>query len=319
MTLDALNLHLGLKSDPIENRYSYDWLFRLLAEEDVHHLQFGSFVAMYFLPDDFYIGLRQQAADYGIDISTVFTTHREMGGFFRHDHPAWGEATRTLYRRVIEIGALVGASAIGSNPGAVLRDRTGYKSQGWGQWIAFMQEMMAYAHDCGLEYLTIEPMSCLAEPPTLPQEIRDMAEELLAYHHAHPGTTVPVGYCTDVTHGYADREMNVVWDNMQLFEAALPYTHHIHLKNTDRHFNSTFGFTPAERVRGVIDVREVRRILAANAAKIPMTDLICYLEIGGPKTGRDYSDPQLEQMLRQSLRYLQTEFMAEPASTLTAS
>jgi len=33
--ISPLRLHLGLKTDPIENRYSYEWLFRLLAEEDV--------------------------------------------------------------------------------------------------------------------------------------------------------------------------------------------------------------------------------------------------------------------------------------------
>ena len=29
-----------------------------------------------------------------------------------------------------------------------------------------------YAHEHGVPYLTIEPMSCTAEPPTLPEEIR---------------------------------------------------------------------------------------------------------------------------------------------------
>ena len=145
MAPDTPQLHLGLKSDPIENRYSYEWLFRILAEERVHHVQLGSFVAMYHLPDDYFIGLRQLAADYGIQISTLFTTHREMGGFFRHEHPAWGEATRSLYRRMIEIGALVGAGAVGSNPGAVMRDRADYKDEGWRRWVSFVQEMMAYA------------------------------------------------------------------------------------------------------------------------------------------------------------------------------
>ena len=119
------SLKLGLKTDSIENRYSYEWLFRLLADEDVHHVQLGSFIAMYHLPDEYFVALRQLAVDYGIQISSIFTTHREMGGFFRHEDPAWGEVTRSLLKRMIEIGALVGAPAIGANPGAVMRDQVG--------------------------------------------------------------------------------------------------------------------------------------------------------------------------------------------------
>ena len=129
-------------------------------------------------------------------------------------------------------------------------------------------------------------MSCLAEPPTTPAEIRDMAEEFQAYHQANPGSTVPVGYCVDIAHGYADQDKNVVWDNIQLLEATLPYIHHVHLKNTDALFNSTFGFTASDRQRGIIDVQQIRQILLDNAAVIPVTELVCYLEIGGPKTGR---------------------------------
>ena len=36
----------------------------------------------------------------------------------------------------------------------------------------------------------------------------------------------------------------------------------------------------------------------------PLTEVVGYLKIGGPKLGRDYSDPRLEASLRASLRYL---------------
>ena len=108
----------------------------------------------------------------------------------------------------------------------------------------------------------------------------------------------------DVSHGYADRDGQVVWDNMQLFEATLPYLDHVHLKNTDSIFNATFGFSEAERARGIVDIGRVREVLLANAAVIPVREVVGYLEIGGPKTGRDYSDWKLEGALRESLRYL---------------
>ena len=306
-----LTLQLGVKTDPIEYRYSYEWLFRLLAEEGVPHVQLGTFFELYLLPDAFFVDLRKLAADFGLTISSVFSAHRELGGLMRDEHPAWGEAARRAYRRMIEVGGLLGAEAVGASAGAVMRDRPAIKAAGLARYLAFMKEMMHYAHEQGVAYLTVEPMSALAEPPTLPEELQAMGEELFAYHRQHLTDTAGFGYCTDVAHGYADQDGNVVWDNMQLLQASLPYVHHIHLKNTDGLFNSTFGFAPAELERGIVDVVAVRDLLLAQAGVIPHRTLVGYLEIGGPKTGRDYSDWKLEGMLRESLRYLQSVFPTE--------
>jgi sugar phosphate isomerase/epimerase len=298
-----LALRLGVKTDPVEYRYSYEWLFRLMAEEGVYHAQLGSFVEMTLLPDEFFVQLRGQAEQYGVRISGVFTTHRELGGCLRQE-PGWQAVTRRTHRRFIEIGALLGARTVGGNAGAVLRDQMHLKQEGMRRYLQHMKDMMAYAHQRGVPCLTIEPMSCLAEPPTLPDEMCAVAEELVAYHAVHPNRTSAVGYCVDVAHGYADQDGRVVWDNMQLLQAALPYTQALHLKNTDRLFDVTFGFAPEERERGIVKVEAVRDLVLANANAIPTTELVGYLEIGGPKLGRDYSDLKLERMLRESLRYL---------------
>ena len=73
------------------------------------------------------------------------------------------------------------------------------------------------------EVLAVEPMSCLAEPPTLPEEMSAMIEELWAYHRAAPHETATAGLCTDVSHGYADRERIIRHDHIALIEAALPF------------------------------------------------------------------------------------------------
>ena len=78
--MSNITLHVGLKTDSIQYRYSYEWLFRLLAEEGIEHAQLGSFFEMYQLPDEYFIALRRQAERYGVRISSVFTTHRELGG-----------------------------------------------------------------------------------------------------------------------------------------------------------------------------------------------------------------------------------------------
>jgi hypothetical protein len=69
-------------------------------------------------------------------------------------------------------------------------------------------------------------------------------------------------------------------------------------------FDHTFGFTSEERARGIVSIEDVRRMVEANAGSIPVTELVGYLEIGGPKLARDYSDWQLEDSLRESFRYL---------------
>lgn len=305
----SLQLHLGVKSDPIEYRYSYEWLFRILAEEGIHHVQLGTFFEIYQLPDDFFKQLRHEADHFDISISSLFTAHRELGGFFRPE-AGFVDVARRNFKRLIEVGGLVGARSVGSNPGAVLRDRMGLKNQGIRCYIDHMKALMRFAHSKGVPVLGIEPMSCLAEPPTLPDEMSDMAEELLAYHQEHPETTSSIGYCVDVAHGYADREKRVVWDNMQLLEAALPFTTELHLKNTDALFNSTFGFSEGQRARGIVDIPKVVDCLYAHAGQLPVSELVGYLEIGGPKTGRDYTDEHLEGELRDSLQYLKGVFVS---------
>ena len=63
-----------------------------------------------------------------------------------------------------------------------------------------------------------------------------------------------------------------------------------------------------------------REMLVENADIIPVETMGCYLEIGGPKLGRDYSDGQVEEQLRESLNYLKENFMQEaPVSESIAS
>ncbi len=306
--MSDLQLRVGVKSDPVEYRFSYEWLFRLMAEEGIRYAQLGSFFELYHLPDEYFVDLRRLAEEYGVRIASVFTSHRELGGILRDEHPAWEEVARRNLERLVEVGALLGARFIGSNMGALVRDRMSFKEEGMRRHVRYMKELLGYAHQQGVPYLTLEPMSCLAEPPTLPDEIRDVAEELLTHHRQHPDQTASFGYCVDVAHGYVDGDFRLVWDNYQLLETTLPYLSELHLKNTDRHFEAVFGFSPAEREKGIIQVEAIRDYLVQNVDVIPVKELIGYLELGGPKRGRDYSDSKLEEDLRISLRYLRETF-----------
>jgi ribulose-phosphate 3-epimerase len=314
--LGELRLQLGVKTDPAEYRYSYEWLFRLLADEGVRYVQLGTFFEIYQLPDEYFHMLRRRAEDRGIAIWSIFTAHRELGGFFI-DEPGWEAAARRNYQRLVEVGSLVGARSVGSNPGAVYRDRMGSKKRGIECYLRHMKELMGFAYEQGVEWLTIEPMSCLAEPPTLPDEIRSMAEELGAYHQQHPASTARVGFCADITHAYADRNLCVRYDHLELLKVTLPHLVEIHLKNTDPQYCSTFGFSVAEREAGIVEIEPIRRTLLAHADVLPVDSVVGYLELGGPKLGRDYSDKDLAEGLRDSLRYLKEVWPTDGAEVET--
>ncbi len=303
-----MELQLGVKSDPIEYRYSYAWLFDLMRRHAITHVQLGTVTEFFTVPDEYFTELRAMAAEYGVTVSSCFTAHRELGGFFTGNR-FLEDATRRNQRRLIEAAALLGAKIAGSNAGAVYRDRMEYKNEGMRRYLDHMKEMMRVAAGEGLEALTLEPMSCPAEPPSTLDEIARMMEPLAEYHSAHPEATVPVYLCGDVSHGLADRTGRVIHGNMELFEGQLEYLAEFHFKNTDEIFNSTFGFSEEERRRGIVDAEEVCRLLYHEAARIPVHRLIGYLEIGGPKTGREYSDPLLGPMLEESLEYLSSVYV----------
>lgn len=295
-----LALELGVKSDPIEYRYSFDWLFALMERNGIRQLQLGSFFELYQLEDSWFRELRAKAADHGIAITSVFTAHRELGGFFEGD-PRFEAVARRNFERLIEVAALVGARHVGSNPGAAYRDRMGDKAAGLARYSSHVKDLTRKACDLGLEALTLEPMSCSAEPPTTAAEIRSLMEDFAAFHAANPGTTVPVYLCGDISHGLADESKHVLEGNIELFEAGIPWMCEFHLKNTDANFGSTFGFGPEERARGIVDLSSIFALARSRSADWPLRRVVAYLEIGGPKLGRDWSDKLLGRQLEESL------------------
>ena len=302
-----MNIEIGIKSDPIEYRYTFDWLFTLMNRLGIRNLQLGSFFEMYGLPDGYFRSLRDKAAESDVWIRSCFTAHRELGGFFVDDLEMQKVAFES-YSRFLEVGALVGAESVGSNPGAIMRDRMAGKQDGVNRYLSAMELLSKRAAGLGLKALTVEPMSSLAEPPSTPAEIVGFMEHLGDYHHAHPDDTVPVYLCGDVSHGIADRDGRILHTHLELFECGIPWTWEFHLKNTDIRYESTFGFGDEERRSGIVELSAIREIVESNEARFPVQTLVAYLEIGGPKLGRDYSDPLLEARLVESIEAIRRFF-----------
>jgi len=303
-----LTLELGVKSDPIVYRYSFDWLFDLMQEEGIGCLQLGSFFELYFFSDEFFYELKQKAHRRNIRIASIFSSYRELGGFLSEDAELQ-RVTRNNYKRFIQIAHILGASSAGSSMGMVLRDHLHRRARSIETFIGNYYEMMHYAREVGLEWLTLELMSCYAEPPCSADEARRLAEVLQAYHSAHPASTVNFGFCADISHGWANEKKEILQDNVSYFIASLPFLYEFHLKNTDGFYHDTFGFEPENLKRGIVDSAMVRDILLENHALLPVKSVIGYLELPGPKLGRDYTDIHLGRMLRESLRHLKKSFL----------
>jgi hypothetical protein len=296
-----VKFHLGIKSDPIEYRYSFDWLFALMEELGLQYVQIGSFPELYWVDDGWLRELRERAARRGVTIRSCFTAHRELGGFLAGEE-ALEQAARRAFERYIHVASVLGADSVGGNPGAVFRDRMESKSSGIAAYLRHMKELMALARRQGLRALHLESMSCLAEPPSLPEEVETMLGELAVHHGRNPDTTVPVRLCSDIAHGYADARKRVVHDNWSRFAHEIPWMGEFHIKNTDDIFNTTFGFSEREQSRGIVDLSRFRRLLEDSRERFPVDEIVGYLELGGPKLGRDYSDFELGDMIRDSIR-----------------
>jgi sugar phosphate isomerase/epimerase len=227
-----MTVHVGVKSDPIENRYSFDWLFDLMAEQHAGWLQLGSSYPFFHADPAWFRDLARKAERRGIRIASTYTSYREMTGFFVDD-PHLEDASRRAWERLIQVASWVGASSAGSSCGSVLRDQPGQKEPGLARWFRHMKDLTRTAKTAGLSALCIEPMSSLFEPPSTPEEMDRVTREMDAFHAADPAGTVPVRFCADISHGLADRERRVVVDNWRLFEAGIPHTHEFHFKNTD--------------------------------------------------------------------------------------
>lgn len=302
-----MTLRLGIKSDPVEYRYSYEWLFGLMRELRVGYLQLGSSFEFYQVEDGYFTRLRASAERHGVRITSCFTAHRELGGFFTGD-PLLERVARRSYERWIEIGGLLGAEYVGSNPGAVYRDRMNGKQDASERFLRHFRELMHLGADAGLKGLTMEPMSSRAEPPSLPNELTHYAASVSAYHTAHPGETVAGYFCGDISHGVVGEDREVLHDHWELFEQEIPHMAEFHFKNTDELYHSTFGFGPRQRARGIVDLTELSEILRRRNADFPVPVVTGYLEIGGPKLGRDYSDPELQFELASSVEAIRAVF-----------
>jgi len=302
-----MKVSIGIKSDPIQNRYSYEWLFKLMKELEVPFLQLGGFLELPLMEEGFFLDLREKAQKHGIRIKSLFSTYRILGGLFNGD-PYFEKAARRMFEQYIHVGSLLGADYVGVNAGPVYLDKMEHKQEGILGFFIHMQELMKLAKEKGLKGLELEVMSCTAEFPSTPEEIDFFMQFFNRYHGEHIESTVPVYLLGDVSHGFVDRNETLIYTNYEIFEHSIPYMSEFHFKNTDSIYHTTFGFSPGEKEHGCVDLARIRQIIDANDDRWPVYETTGYLEHPGPKFGRDYSDYKLKNMLEESIMEIKKYF-----------
>ncbi len=145
-----MKVHLGVKSDPIEARYSFEWLFDIMQGLGIHRLQIGSSYPTFSAEDEYFKKLRAKAEKREVRISSLFTSHRELGGFASGD-PLLEDGARRGWERIIHVAALLGAESAGSNAGITLRDQPHLRERGIRCFFENMKGLLAHCPHGGSE------------------------------------------------------------------------------------------------------------------------------------------------------------------------
>ena len=140
-----MTLHLGVKSDPIESRYSFDWLFDLMKGCGVHRLQMGTLVPGLLRGGRSFP--RTAALGGGTRDPDHQHVHIPPGARVRQRRSAARRCRRRGWERMIHVAALVGAECVGSNACVVLRDQPADPgARACGPSSQNMKELLGIAH-----------------------------------------------------------------------------------------------------------------------------------------------------------------------------
>ena len=153
-------------------------------------------------------------------------------------------------------------------------------------------------------------MSSLYELPSTPEEVREhRARSWATWHAAHAATTVPLQLCGDISHGVADADGTGRARQLEPLRDADPVDAGVSLQEHGRHLQLDVRLRPGGAgSRASSTLHRLKGLIDANAGRFPCGEVTGYLEIGGPKLGREYSDRHLERMLVESLQALKAVF-----------
>jgi len=222
---------------------------------------------------------RQQAAEeiraalemFGLAVRTTFTgLAAYSGNLLMHPDPDYRRAALDWYLAVVDMTAMVGASAAGGHVGAMsIADWSdpARQAERWSGLKASLAEIAAHAKAAGLDHLLVENLASHREPSTIAG-----LDDLLTDGDAD---RVPVRLCLDVGHQCvpgATGDDNDPYAWLQHFGSRAA---EVQLQQSDGQADRHWPFTPELNAAGRIDPGRVLDTLEAAGAE----DVLLMLEV----------------------------------------
>lgn len=305
----AANVGLAAKRWPETGEWA-----RLLARSGIAHAQFTFDLLDPGVVDDLdaYRGVRAQAAEHGVAISSAFTGAGSYAqNMLGHPDPALRAASERWYERAVAAAAVLGAPAVGGHVGALsVRQQAdpAQRAAATERTVAAVLRIAEHAERAGLECLLWEIMPVAREYPATMDEVQELMERL------EPVAAVPVRLCLDVGHACRDGADATERDPYAWLERLGPWARSIHLQQTDGVLDRHWPFTERYNAQGIVDPDRVLAIVA----RLPQPLLELALE---PIPAPELPDAQVEQDLRDSAAHWRPalERLAAAAPTDTAT
>jgi len=255
-TGEAMGYRLGINLGFATNRFvePEEWA-RIVSEElGLRYVQFVADLLNPFLPDDYIdaqVGrIRESAARYGLGIESIFTSTFTRVNHLMHPDEAARGIWLEWFKKLLAIGARLGAKNAGSHFGILTvksyempSEREYLVERGVKGW----QELSFRARELGYRDLAFEPMSIPREMACTVDETRELVDRV----NANSG--VPMRVCLDIGHAPHPSERDpYVW--IRELAAISPV---IHLQQTQPDKSNHWPFTKEYNAAGVIDAEKV--------------------------------------------------------------
>ena len=273
-TGDGTDFRLGINLGFAINRFvePEEWA-RVVSEElGIRHVQFVADLLNPFLPEEYVKAelerIKRCVSLYGLTVESIFTSAFTRVNHLMHPDRQAREIWLDWFRKLLDIGAALGARNAGSHFGilSVKSDRTEPEreylvEQGVRGW----RQLSFYARELGYRELLFEPMSIPREMACTMKEARELLGRV------NEGSGVPMKLCLDIGHApHPDERDPYGW--IRAFASESPV---IHIQQTELHKSNHWPFTERYNAIGIIDAKKV----VETAKEAGCTDALFALEI----------------------------------------
>ncbi|MCL2111873.1 MAG: sugar phosphate isomerase/epimerase [Clostridiales bacterium] len=228
---------------------------RIVAEElGLNYVQFVADLLNPFLPAEYVdaqVGRVKECVErYGLEVESVFTSAFTRVNHLMHPDDQAREIWLDWFKRLLDIGAALGARNAGSHFGILTvksNENTHERERLVEQGVKGWQRLSVYAKELGYKELLFEPMSVPREMACTIAETRELMDRVNA------DAAIPMKVCLDVGHAPHPDER----DPYKWIEALAADSPVIHIQQTELHKSNHWPFTRECNAKGIIDAKRV--------------------------------------------------------------